>query len=482
MSGKTGAPGGIRVFWLADIFVILICLFTAAASIHLFRLDLMRTIDSFDEEPAGTIIIRNNVVQRRHADRVLWDRIFVDSPVYTGDLIRVADLSAATVYLDDNQLNLNENTLIRIQNAPGGKGPLRIELEEGNLSLSTSTEGSGLILNLMGREVQAGGGTVLNAEMGDEGIVVQVNEGSATFTEEGQSRELGEGTMIAQDTNGVERIIPAAVVTSPRPNARYLKNSPQSLPVDFVWRTVNIEAGEILRLEIAADSNFAKNVKIIEDLHDRAQAAFDAGLWHWRLSYGDAVLRMGQITVADASAPELLSPVTNSVFRYYNDVPQLRFQWSQRPDASHYIIEISETPDFEHPRISRQVSAASVIQPAPGQGTWYWRVQPVFSSAYEGAALGGAAYSSAASFRIEQTNDPQAAAFELPEPAAAVRAASGNPTPGGNYAVRQGDTLVDIAWQAYSLAGYWRIIARANNILDPNLIEVGDVLYLPPVE
>ena len=479
MNSKTAAPGGIKVFGIIDILVILVFLSTAAASIHLFRLDLMRTIDSYDEEPAGTIIIRNNVIQRRHADRVIWDRIFVDSPVYTGDLIRAAELSAATVHLDSNQINLNENTLIRIQQAAGGKGPLQIELEGGNLSFTAGAEGSGLILNMMGRQIQAEQGAVINAEMGDEGIIVQVNEGSATFIEEGQKRNLDEGTMIAQDASGVERIIPAAVVTSPRPNARYLKNSPALLPVDFVWRSFNIEEGETLRLEIAEDPKFTRNVKVIEDLDGRAQADFDAGLWHWRLACGDTILRTGQLTVADASPPELLSPVTNSVFRYFSDLPQLRFQWSQRSEASNYTVEVSDTPDFANPRISRQVSAASLIQPAPGPGTWYWRVQPVFSSVYEG----GASYSFAASFRIEKTNDPQAPAFELSEaPPTVTRAPAGSPSPGGNYAVRPGDTLVDIAWRAYGIAAYWRIIAEANHILDPNLIEVGDMLYLPPVE
>jgi hypothetical protein len=75
-------------------------------------------------------------------------------------------------------------------------------------------------------------------------------------------------------------------------------------------------------------------------------------------------LNTGQLTVADAVGPELLSPVTNSVFRYYNELPQLRFQWSVKSGVSHYIIEIDESPEFDNPRISRQVTSTSFIQTA----------------------------------------------------------------------------------------------------------------------
>ncbi|MDR0291071.1 MAG: LysM peptidoglycan-binding domain-containing protein [Treponema sp.] len=505
---------GVKNFWLIDIFVVVFFLSTAAAGLYLFRLDLFRTLEARDEEPAGIIIIRNNVVQRRYADRTIWDRLIVDSPVYSGDLIRAADLSDATIDVEENQIGLNENTLIRIQHDPEGRGPFQIELKEGNLNVTTVAGGSGLMLNLMGRQVQAAPGAVLNAEMGEEGLIVQVNEGSATFIEEGKTRELSEGTMIAQDTNGVERIIPAAVVMRPQANARYLKNKPEPFPVNFSWRRINLEAGEPMRLELAGDPNFTRNFKVIEGLDTQVLANFDTGLWYWRLAYEDVVLSAGRFTIADATGPNLQSPVAGSVFRYYRELPKLRFQWAQKPGASHYIIEIGEAADFINPSISRQLSAASFIRSDLGPGTWYWRVRPVFSSAYEGSSD----YSPAASFRIEQTNDPQAPAIEVPmlaamppvqivqavqvvqpiqteDAAAAIeppvlavippiqavpaRTSTGTPAPGQYYTVRRGDVLHEIARQAYGNAALWTKIVEANNIPNPNLIEINDLFFIP---
>ena len=458
----------LKSFRFIDILVILIFLSTAAFSIYLFRTDLMRTIETRDEEPAGFIIIRNNIVQRRYADRVLWERLFVDSPVFSGDLIRAAELSAATIHIDENQINLTENTLIRIQRSNGGRGPFSVELREGNLSVTTSA-GNGIMLNIMGRQVHAAPGTVLNAEMGEEGIVVRVSEGTASFIEDGQSRELTSGMIFAQDIEGTELIIAAAVVTQPQPNARFLGNSRDMMPVNFIWNRINLAPYDALRMEIAEDRNFNRNLRTIEDLDNQVLVYFETGNWHWRLSYGESVLSVGELSVIDACGPELLSPVMNSIFRYKDILPQIRFQWSEKQGSSHYILEICNTQDFTNPQ-SRRVNANSFIQspmmlPELGQGTWYWRVLPVYSSAFEGSP----GYSPVSSFRIEHTLDLQSPALELPEPAASRT----------YYTVRLGDTLNRIAAVVYGNPFQWVIIFEENDIAHPDLIFPGQMFFLP---
>jgi hypothetical protein len=477
-----------------DIIVLIVFISTAFLGIYLFRQDLMQTIEERDMEPAGIIIIRNNVVQRRHADRVLWDRLFVDSPVYPGDLVRAADLSSTFIDIEKNEIFLNENTLIRIQHSMSGMGSFLVELQEGSLSVTSSPESSGIMLDLMGSYVQAVSGTVLNASAGEEGISVQVNEGRAEFIQEGQSREISEGAMIAFDTQGVERIIPAAVVLRPAPNARYLKSSSDLLQVGFFWNRINIEEGETLRLETASDLNFTNNYRVINGLTDSVQAAFDVGRWHWRLSYEDVVLNRGQFVIVDSSGPALLSPVPGSIFRYNEIQPRLRFQWAEREGASGYLIEINDTPDFSAPRITRQTTASSLILSELGEGVWYWRVKPVFILIFEGEAL----YSPAVSFRIERVAEP---AIEIPPAAVAQARASSpavravqpavRPVPAvtmprsgqlallAHYTVQPGDTLGRIAILYYGDPLQWSRISEANNIINPYLIFPGQVFLIP---
>jgi hypothetical protein len=450
-----------KTFWFVDALVILIFLSTAAVSIYLFRADLLQTIETRDEEPAGIIVIRNNVVQRRFADRVLWERLFVDSPVYSGDLIRAAELSAATIHIDDNQINLNENTLIRIQRSVDGRSPFLVELREGNLSVTTSA-GNGIMLNIMGHQVHAAPGTVLNAELGEEGMIIRVSEGSAIFIENGHSRELTAGMIFAQDADGTELTVAAAVITQPQPNARFLKSTVNKIPVNFLWNRINLDSASSLQLEIAEDRNFRRRFSTVESLDNEVQVFFDTGNWHWRLLYEDAVLSVGELIVIDASGPDLLSPVKNSVFRYKEEPPQIRFQWSEKHGASHYILEISESENFENFQ-SRRVTANSLIQSELGQGTWYWRVLPVYSFTFEGET----GYSLISFFTIEQTFDAATSMFELPE------------TVLRNYIVRPGDSLNRIASYFYGDPFRWVIIYEANDIEEPDLIFVGQALIIP---
>jgi nucleoid-associated protein YgaU len=107
-------------------------------------------------------------------------------------------------------------------------------------------------------------------------------------------------------------------------------------------------------------------------------------------------------------------------------------------------------------------------------------VRPVFPSAY----LGGASYSEASSFRIEENSDPAAAAIVVPDkvpppPPAGPRVMSARPEPGRNYTVRSGDFLSRIAVRAYGTVSGITLIIAENNIRNPNLIYVGQVLYIP---
>jgi len=398
MKSKARKGGGFR---FADIFVVIFFLFIAVLSLNLFRMDLMQTINLWNVDPVGTVVIRKNTVQRRLSDRVLWDRLASESPVYLGDLIRVADVSAATLSIEGNSIELNENTLIRITLAPDGEG-YQILLNEGNLSLAAGAESKSLTLGLYGNLIQTGPGTVLNATSSSDGASVQVSEGTTLYVTEGQSRAISSGSAITLDAYGVECEEKSAVVFHPAPNARYLKNSSDPLSIGFLWNRVNLEADELLRLEIAADRNFSRIFYVYENLESYAQTFLDAGFWYWRLllenTVENRVIGEGRLTVADGAGPELQSPAASSVFRYTGETPMLNFQWAEIEGASSYILEVSDSPDFIIPRIRRQGTSVFYNYSSLGPGTWYWRVMAVFPDIYNGAS----SFSPAGYFSIER--------------------------------------------------------------------------------
>jgi len=333
MNNKSRRP---EYFQVSDLVIIVIFLLIAVFSIDMFRYDFLRTINLLNVEPVGTVVIKKNTVQRRILDRVLWDRLAGESPVYIGDLIRVAEISAATLYIDDNSIDLDENTLIRITRAADGKG-LRIVLGEGKLSLASGAKGANINLDINGRQVQIAPETVLRAAIGETGgSSIQVNEGNAKIVEkDGTVREIPSGTAIIVNADGTEQKTKNEVITTKR------------------------------------------------------------------------------LTVIDGLIPELKSPAFNSLFRYRDKPPVLNFQWTKVQDAASYIVEINNTYDFSSPKIRKQTSAVSMKISALEEGSWYWRVMPVFPP-----VLGGETVFSTASFlRIEQISSAPARTTETVEEA-----------------------------------------------------------------
>ncbi|MCL2412392.1 MAG: hypothetical protein FWC97_12200, partial [Treponema sp.] len=191
-------------FRFRDLLIIILCLFGIIFCFNLFRLDLFQSINLQNVQPVGTVTVRFNTVQRRLADRMLWDRLRNESPVFLGDIIRVAELSFATLNIEGQQIHLNENTLIRIQRAPDGLG-LQIDLAEGSIDVSTTEDGVNLQLSLIGQVVEAAGNSTINVISTSDHVIVHINEGAAQIiTESGENTEIYSGSVVTIDSEGAE--------------------------------------------------------------------------------------------------------------------------------------------------------------------------------------------------------------------------------------------------------------------------------------
>jgi len=424
------AHENISGFRLIDFLIIVLFLSVALISLNMFRVDLMHTISLRNVEPVGNVVIRKNIVQRRLVDRVLWDRLATESPVYMGDLIRVADLSSAILYIEGSSIDLSENTIIRIMRAADGES-LQIMMSEGNLSLATTSESGKISLDINGLQVQTDSGTVLSVKSEENNIRLQVNEGSAQFKEDGVEQQVSAGSLVAfeiqpepavnvssagsappANTIVVVREVKTAAVINPASNARYINSTNNPFTVNFSWNKNNFNSSELMRLEIAADRNFNRIVSVRENLDRQTTVAVDNGLWYWRLSYNNTVYDEGRFSVTDGAGTRLQSPALSSVFKFTDDLPVLNFNWDEKEDASSYLLEISETPDFVSPKIRRQSPIAFYTDSSFGEGIWYWRVMPVFPSVY----TGNSAYSQVSHFRVERViPPPQISTAAVPE-------------------------------------------------------------------
>ena len=179
--------------WL-DFIVVVLCLSAACGGFYMFYTSIFQSLNS-NAEQVGVVILKINSVQRRMADRAIWDRVYNNSPVYDGDLIRVPELSGAVLHFDGNELELSDNTLIRILLRNGR--PV-IELSSGGINLDTTSGSGSISLVIDGRTIDAAPGAVLSAAATDDGMALQVNEGNVLVIEEtGEVREEEAGSVIS---------------------------------------------------------------------------------------------------------------------------------------------------------------------------------------------------------------------------------------------------------------------------------------------
>ncbi|MCL2809560.1 MAG: hypothetical protein FWD24_05795 [Treponema sp.] len=200
----------IKKFRFVDFLAIVICLFGTSYGFYLFYISLNQTLSS-NLEPVGTVTVKYNSIQRRLGDRILWDRLQNESPIYPGDIIRVAELSGATLNFDGNKIDLEENTLIRVQLY---NGQPQIELTTGTISLDTGYGSGSISLIIDGLMIEAEEGTVLSvAAAADGGMALNVREGNAALTEgRGIRREADAGTVLAITPNVTGSFEIAAVI------------------------------------------------------------------------------------------------------------------------------------------------------------------------------------------------------------------------------------------------------------------------------
>jgi hypothetical protein len=444
---------------LKDVLLYAFCTAGILISLNFFRLDLFRTMTRQTEEPVGTVTFKYRAAQRRFADRVLWDRLRRESPVYDGDSIRTAELSEATIsFAGGAVIDLEENSLIQIHD--DRRGP-RIDIGGGDLS-ATASAGSALVLVSGGNAAALEAGSTARAGVGSGGFRVMVAEGAASLMVNGERRTAAAGEFLAVE-NGEPEETPAFRPTAlfPRPAARLLYPGEGTLTVSFRWT----RREDPVRLELAEDRGFTRIVFRGDFAGDSAAADLGAGSYFWRVfpadespdssadSSGAASFDAIPLKIIAAPAPVLMSPAEGSAWQFRVKRPSIRFHWTELEDAVSYVLEAADNPRMRNPVFSREVRGASLHTSELEPGTWYWRVRPVFPPVYEGEAGEG----EASSFRIVQSGDLEVPVLQSP--------ASGAPV---NIAAGRGDLY--FSWRREPEAQVYTIRISANGDLSDPLI------------
>jgi hypothetical protein len=124
--------------WSIDILILLLCLAGMGYFARTFYLDMTATLRKLGETAIGDVNQKREGVERRFAERVIWDQLRTSSDIYSGDFIRTGARSTVDIGLITNDhVQLSEHTLTRILLDENG---LHINVVTGSIRVTTSGE------------------------------------------------------------------------------------------------------------------------------------------------------------------------------------------------------------------------------------------------------------------------------------------------------------------------------------------------------
>ena len=394
---------------LSDVVLILICLSSALFFLYLFYKDLYSYTIRSDKKPIGEISFNYRTTQRKFDDRVVWERVNQNAQLYNADTIRTAAEARTSIkFKDGTVLDLFENTMLQVF-YDENEG-LKISISDGGIELDSSeAERESKVIFEDGSSVKVDSGTSLaaNADTKSSEKNVEVKTGSAQITTEaGDAMDLTEGTSVNVSNKGRILKNPISVTYPPKELKILNTDDNEYTNVEFNWK---IDTATPVIIQTSRLKNFSELLSD-EVVNYESSYTLEApnGTIYWR------VLTMytidnpieGKITIDNDTQMHVVSPLNKATYRYYTDLPRIKFRWSGNENAAHYRLVVSSSRDMQNVVSTREVQDAFLTLDTIREGTWYWQVTPYYAFNNIGYA-GGSEISSFVVTKAEQYNPPE---------------------------------------------------------------------------
>lgn len=415
-------------FFIPFCLAIFVCFAGVALNSFLFCNSFFRALTKMNETPIATITFKYKTAQRKFLERVVWDRLRQNSPVYNGDTIHTANLSEATIWFSDgNIMELSENTMAQVFLSEDKS--LKAELSDGFATIDSSLSEQGMTLASNGVEVAVQSGAALSAsavttekqksktrrentspsevtETKGEGVSsssgekITENSGSYSATG-GLSIQVIKGNVEVQQSDGKTIMMqqgegiqiegnvqkkPVLIVTKPAPQSKILYHTPEDVIIPFSWTSNDIPEDTVITIVIAADKNFSdkKYQTNITDTNS-VYVPLPAGTYYWQvmITKDDEVVPLaeqtGKMQIIQSLPPELVVPIEEYEYSFRTRKPAVRLIWTESPYATSYKMEIADNPQMNNPLVEQRSSFTSSIISTLSEGTYWWRVTPYYT-------------------------------------------------------------------------------------------------------
>ncbi|TGL44721.1 FecR domain-containing protein [Leptospira perdikensis] len=343
----------------------------------LFYLDLNRKIGIGDREVVGTIFFKNNIVQRKFEDEVIWEKLENNSPLTNKDTIRSEAFSDALIRLKDGtEINIDENSMFNLDLT--GEEP-NLEFTQGSLEVKKNdSQANQIKITSSGSEINVDSGNVKIERSKERELSLFVEKGKTTVKQkDGKSVAVEEGKKAEFKKTGIEiKKIPVVLLAPASQKLFYTE--PEDVLIHFQWK---VESGyENPILEISRSPNF--QLTLINEKVEGNQADFrlKEGTFYWRLKVKNksgtdpefSEINKFFVTKLDSFQGE--SPEQGTTFPFVQTYPLVTLTWTKLSTANLYKLIVSNSPKLTNPIKQLETTANQISFDDLKEGTYYWKV------------------------------------------------------------------------------------------------------------
>ncbi|EMJ89231.1 FecR domain-containing protein [Leptospira meyeri] len=343
----------------------------------LFYLDLNRKIGIGDREVVGTIFFKNNIVQRKFEDEVIWEKLENNSPLTNKDTIRSEAFSDALIRLKDGtEINIDENSMFNLDLT--GEEP-NLEFSEGSLEVKKNDSKPNQIkITSSGSEINVDSGNVKIEKTKERELSLFVEKGKTTVKhQDGKSVSVEEGKKAEFKKTGIEiKKIPVVLISPTSQKLFYAE--PDEVSVLFQWKTESGYGDPVL--EISRSPNF--QMTLINEKVEGNQSSFrlKEGTFYWRLKVKNKVdsgiefSETGKFFVTKLESFQGESPESGSIIPFVQTFPLVTLSWTKLTTANSYQLIVSNSPKLTNPIKQLETTANQISYDDLKEGTYYWKV------------------------------------------------------------------------------------------------------------
>lgn len=373
-----------------EIHVGALSLLALVASLFLFWREGAADFGEGRKETVGNITFKYRTAQRKFSDRMIWQDVEQNFPIFNHDSVRTDELSEAVVTLTSGtKFELDPRSMIVINLKEEEE---LLELEEGSVRVQSNksvslTSGKTTLKSANESSLfritrDAAGENLVELAKGNLKWIDSNKE--AGDVKEGEKAKIGNGilTPIQDEWKLIE----------PEDNHRIFPETGEAR-IGFRWKSD--PHSQVGLLEISLNRSFNPIILKKEFKGESSDANLPEGIYYWRLVSIDKkkISEVRKFRILPNPPVTLLFPLKNTSLE---GTSLQSFRWKPSRLATGYILEISESPDFKTGLRQLTVFKTSISIPLSG-GKYHWRVKS-FSN-----LPGTESISEARSFQVEKT-------------------------------------------------------------------------------